>query len=93
MENELRKRGVKTGRRYALKTLRIALGKTQADVARSAHMSQGDVSKLEDRADVKLSTLARYAAALGGSVEVSISVNSRRYLLHAYPVDTQEGRR
>ena len=74
-------RGAKTGRRYDLKTLRAALGKTQAGVAEAAHMAQGDVSRLEGREDVKLSTLARYAAALGGSVEVAIVVDGRRYVL------------
>lgn len=69
------------GRRYDLKALRVALGKTQRDVSRRAEMAQGDVSKLEARADVKLSTLARYAAALGGSVEVIAIVDGRRYLL------------
>jgi transcriptional regulator with XRE-family HTH domain len=64
-----------------LQTLRIALGKTQADVARAAEMDQGDVSRLEARDDKKLSTLARYAAALGGRLEVAVVVNGRRFLL------------
>ena len=74
-------RGTKVGRRYDLKTLRVALGKTQAEVADATRMAQGDVSRLEGREDVKLSTLARYAAALGGSVEVAVVVNGRRYVL------------
>jgi hypothetical protein len=74
-------RGTKTGRRYDLKTLRSALGRTQAEVAHAAHMAQGDVSRLEGREDVKLSTLARYAATLGGSVEVAVVVDGRRYVL------------
>lgn len=74
-------RGAKTGRRYGLKTLRVALGRTQAEVAEAARMAQGDVSRLEGREDVKLSTLARYASALGGSVEVAVVVNGRRYVL------------
>jgi transcriptional regulator with XRE-family HTH domain len=73
------------GRRFDLKTLRAALGKTQADVAKATRMAQGDVSRLEGREDVKLSTLARYAAALGGSVEVAIVVDGRRYLLDLGP--------
>lgn len=74
-------RGTKAGRRYDLKTLRAALGRTQAEVADAARMAQGDVSRLEGREDVKLSTLARYAVALGGSVEVAVVVNGRRYVL------------
>lgn len=74
-------RGTKTGHRYDLKTLRAALGKTQAEIAQAARMSQGDISRLEGREDVKLSTLARYAAALGGGVEVAVVVGGRRYVL------------
>jgi transcriptional regulator with XRE-family HTH domain len=74
-------RGLKTGRRYDLKTLRISLNRTQSAVARTAGMAQGDVSKLESRQDVKLSTLARYAAALGGVTEVAVVIDGRRYLL------------
>jgi hypothetical protein len=42
-------------------------------------MAQGDVSKLEARQDVKLSTLERYVEALGGKVEVAVVVGDRRY--------------
>ena len=59
----------------------MALGKTQIDVSRAAGMAQGDVSLLEARKDVKLSTLARYAAALGGAAEVVVVIDGRRYLL------------
>lgn len=71
----------KAGRRYDLKTLRTVLNRTQSDVARAAGMAQGDVSLLEARKDVKLSTLARYAAALGGAAEVAVVIDGRRYLL------------
>ena len=76
---------VRSGRRYDLKSLRVALGKTQADVSRRAEMAQGEVSQLEARTDVKISTLARYAAALGGAVEVVVVVEGRRYLLGLPP--------
>lgn len=67
--------------RYDLKGLRVALGKRQSDIARATEMTQGDVSRLEARQDVKISTLARYASALGGSVEVAVVVGGRRYRL------------
>jgi len=72
-------RGSKSGRLYNLKSLRAAFGKTQADVSRETGMAQGDVSKLEARQDVKLSTLERYVEALGGKVEVAVIVGDRRY--------------
>jgi DNA-binding XRE family transcriptional regulator len=74
-------RGQKTGRKFDLRTLRTALGLTQAEVAERAGMSQGDVSRLESRDDARLSTLARHAEALGGKLEVAVLVNGRRYII------------
>jgi hypothetical protein len=74
-------RGLKKDRRFDLQTLRVALGKTQVEIADAAGMKQGDVSRLEKRQDVKLSTLARYAKALGGVVEVAVTIDGRRYVL------------
>ncbi len=68
-----------TSKRYALRALRALLGKTQHDVSVAARMTQGDVSKLEGRADTRLSTLARYAAALGGEVDLAVVIDGRRY--------------
>jgi len=72
-------RGLKMGRRFDLRSLRAALGKTQEDVAHTAKMAQGDVSRLEARKDIKLSTLERYAKALGGELEVVVRVGDRKY--------------
>jgi hypothetical protein len=74
-------RGLGTHRRFELRTLRAALGKTQAEIARAAEMDQGDVSRLEKREDAKLSTLGRYARALGGVLQVAVVVGGRQYLL------------
>lgn len=69
-------------RRFSLRMLREALGMTQAEVAAKAGMTQSDLSKLEARDDVKLSTLNRYLEALGSSVEVSaVFKNGRRFML------------
>jgi transcriptional regulator with XRE-family HTH domain len=67
------------GRRFDLRSLRAALGKTQEVIARTAKMAQGDVSRLESREDIKLSTLMRYAKALGGELEVVVRVGDRKY--------------
>ena len=74
-------RGLSSHRRLALRSLRAALGKTQVDVARTAEMDQGDVSKLESRSDMHVSTLARYARALGGQLEVAVVIGGRRHVL------------
>src|ERR1019366_2198216 len=50
-------------------------------IARAAEMDQGDVWRLERREDVKLSTLGRYARALGGRLQVAVVVGGHQYLL------------
>lgn len=61
---------------YHLKELRKSLGKTQADVATALGISQSRVSQIEngDLDAMELETLRAYAAALGGHVDVTISV-------------------
>lgn len=56
----------------SLAALRKRAGKTQAEVAAALAISQSDVSKLERRNDLRLSTLRRYVAALGGRVDVTV---------------------
>jgi hypothetical protein len=74
-------RGLLKDRRIPLRALRNALGKTQVEIAQAAGMSQGDVSRVEAREDRLVSTLDRYAHALGGKLEVAIVVDGRRYAL------------
>jgi hypothetical protein len=50
--------------------LRQAIELTQAEVAKELHMGQGDISKLEHRTDMYVSTLARYLQAIGANLEV-----------------------
>lgn len=57
-------------RRLSLRVLREGVGKTQVDVAKLPNMRKGDVSQLERRQDVKLSTLRRYVEALGGRLQI-----------------------
>ena len=53
----------------SLASLRRQRGLTQAQVAVRLGMSQSDVSKLERRQDLRLSTLQAYARALGGRLQ------------------------
>ncbi|HVS62626.1 MAG TPA: helix-turn-helix transcriptional regulator [Thermoanaerobaculia bacterium] len=61
----------------SLAGLRRALGRTQADVARSLGISQSDYSKLERRKDVRVSTLRSVATALGGVLRLAIDLPQR----------------
>ena len=65
-------RGLLKGRRISLRTLREAAGRTQAEVATRSEMAQGDVSRMEQREDVKLSTLRRYVGALDAKLIVAV---------------------
>jgi len=54
----------------ALGALRRARGLTQQEVAARLDMTQPEVSKLEQRRDVRVSTLSAYVSALGGHLVV-----------------------
>ena len=54
-----------------LAALRRDVGLTQAQVGQRLRMTQSDVSKLERRENVRLSTLQAYARAVGGRVLVT----------------------
>lgn len=75
------RRGARREPRYTLQLLRKAVGKTQADIAVAAGLQQADISRIEARDDRRVSTMARYAEALGGTLEVAIVIDGRRYVL------------
>ena len=53
-----------------LAALRRSHGLTQVELARRMGISQSDLSKLERRRDIRLSTLRFHAAALGGDIRI-----------------------
>ena len=53
-----------------LDELRRARQMTQARLAESLGVNQGEVSKIEHRTDLYLSTLSEYVEALGGTLEI-----------------------
>ena len=59
-------------RTVSLAELRRRAGKTQVDIAVALGVRQSDVSKLERRGDVRISTLRRYIAALGGELAIVV---------------------
>jgi transcriptional regulator with XRE-family HTH domain len=64
-----------------LKELRKDLDVTQADLARAADMTQSETSRLESREDHRVSSLRRYVEALGGEIEITAIIGSRRVKL------------
>ena len=72
------------GVRLTLRTLREAAGKTQVDVKEASGIDQGDISRLEARADFddcQLETLQRYVAALGGHLDLVAVFGDKRIAL------------
>jgi len=54
----------------ALDELRAARELTQTALARILEVNQSEVSKIENRTDMYVSTLASYIEAMGGSLEI-----------------------
>ena len=72
------------GVRLTMRALREAAARTQLDVAAASQMDQADVSRLESRRefeDCQVSTLRRYIAALGGTLELVAAFGNKRIAL------------
>lgn len=65
-----------------MRELRAFAGRSQVEVAEAMGVAQAEVSRLESRADTKLSTIERYVKALGGEVEVVARFGDRSLRLH-----------
>jgi hypothetical protein len=64
-----------------LQELRQDCAMTQVQVAHAAEMTQSELSRLESRADHRISTLRRYVDALGGKLEITAVFGKRRVKL------------
>jgi hypothetical protein len=60
------------GRPMWLREVRSLLGVPQNSLADDLHVNQAAISRLENRDDIKLSTLLAYFEALGGHVEMRV---------------------
>ena len=58
----------------SLHQLRKARELTQTRIAEELHIGQGDVSKLERRTDMYVSTLRRFIEAMGGELEITARI-------------------
>lgn len=57
--------------------LRLALKLTQEQMAEFLQVDQGNVSRLEQRTDLMLSTLRKYIAAMGGELRLVVEFPNR----------------
>jgi hypothetical protein len=78
------RQGPRLDRKLPLAVLRDRQDLTQAQVAKKARMTQSDVSRAEQRSDCLVSTLERYAKALGGKLRLVIEIGD-----HAYSIGLQ----
>lgn len=67
-----------------LAELRRTCRKTQVALAQSLSVNQGEISKIEHRTDVYLSTLTAYVEALGGRLEVRAVFRNRNVRISQY---------
>ena len=70
MSPESRARTKELLENMALDELRAARELTQVTLAKLLNVSQSEVSKIENRADMYVSTLASYVKAMGGQLEI-----------------------
>ncbi len=73
----------------ALADLRQARHVTQVQLAEQLGISQGNVSRLEGRSDVYLSTLRSYVEALGGHLEIAAVFGKERVAVTVGPGEHQ----
>ncbi len=57
---------------------RKAVGLTQVELAGKMSITQENVSRLEKRSDMHLSTLRKYVEALGGELEILINIPDKK---------------
>lgn len=63
-------RGLGKDRKLPLRVLREAASKTQEEIASASGMDQSEISRVEKRDDLRLSTLRRYAKAVDAEIEI-----------------------
>ncbi|MBF0205769.1 MAG: helix-turn-helix transcriptional regulator [Oligoflexia bacterium] len=63
------------GLEFQLKTVRTKLGLNQSDLK---GLTQPEVSKIERRKDLKISTLSKYAKAMGMSVKIFLTSDDNK---------------
>jgi DNA-binding XRE family transcriptional regulator len=77
----------------SLRQLRKTLELTQVDVARALDKGQHEISRIEQRGDMLLSTLTRLVEAMGGDLELVCRFKSRAPVRLVTPAHAGKPRR
>jgi DNA-binding Xre family transcriptional regulator len=75
----------------ALNKLRESRNVTQVDLAAELGISQGNVSRMETRSEIYLSTLRHYIEALGGRLEITAVFGDDRVPVAVGPREDEGG--
>ena len=76
--NEIRHQAYEELITFSLQELRKLLKITQTELAGASGMSQPQISKLEASNDALVSTLQKYARALGGRLEINVVIDGHQ---------------
>lgn len=76
---------------HNLRELRTLAGRTQEDVSAKTGVKQTNVSRLEKRADMKLSTLRDYVESLGGTLKIVVDVAGKKVDLSSIAERSRHG--
>lgn len=85
-ERRARIDAAKTRRRedMELAELRQALSLTQSTLAEALGVKQAEISKIENRADIFVSTLRRFVQAMGGDLEIRAVFPDRAVIIRNF---------
>ena len=68
----------------SLQEIRKELELSQQDVADSMGVKQESISKLENRDDIKISTLKEYLGAMGAKMKIVVEFNDKEIQLNSF---------
>lgn len=68
----------------SLQEIRKELELSQQDVADSLGVKQESISKLENRDDIKISTLKEYLGAMGAKMKIVVEFNDKEIQLNSF---------
>jgi hypothetical protein len=75
----------------SLRELRCSRNVSQKAVASAMHVSQSEVSRVEQRTDVRVSTLREYVEALGGHLKIIAMYPTESYVIDQFHDCFNEG--
>ncbi|NTG25054.1 XRE family transcriptional regulator [Agrobacterium rhizogenes] len=75
----------------SLRELRVLAGQTQEQVSARTGFKQTNVSRLEKRADMKLSTLRDYVESLGGTLKIVADIAGKKVDLSSITERSRHG--